>query len=32
MQFITKKGVESEVYKGKYNVNEYRFLCVEAND
>lgn len=29
MQFVTKKGVESEVFKGTYNVNEYRVLCLQ---
>lgn len=31
MQFVTRKGVESQVFRGTYNPNEYRVLCV-AND
>lgn len=32
MQFVTKHGTQSEIYKGTYNVNEYRVLCVENSD
>jgi hypothetical protein len=31
MQFVTKGGVQSQVYAGSYNINEYRVLCLENN-
>jgi hypothetical protein len=32
MQFVTRKGVESQVYAGTHPVNQYQSLCVGSND
>lgn len=32
MQFVTKKGVESQVFSGTLKQNEYRVLCVQEPD
>lgn len=32
MQFVTKNGVQSQIYSGTYGINEYRVLCVEGSD